>query len=101
MITIEDPPNATPCTQCWRPITWLYSPAHERWIPFVRDVNDPDVARPHRCPPSGKPRTWREQALPIASLDPAAVAARAHRGAALARAALRRAATPTTEEEPE
>lgn len=87
MITIEDPPIATACAGCQRPLVWVYSARTGKWVAVVPDGGQADIMRVHRCRDGIPQPSWRD--TPPAG-DPAE---RARRGRALVDAALAEART--------
>jgi hypothetical protein len=87
-VEIPDPPAGRACLACARPLLWLFSARTGAWVGFVPDPADTHVLHVHRCGETGPLPSWRD-ALPLHVRSPE-VAERAHRGAALAAAAIRR-----------
>lgn len=88
MAGLPDKPSSTRCQSCHAVISWLFSARHDRWIPFVGVLGQPDDLRRHRCAEPDRPAaSWRQAPAPFETPDPAA-AVRARRGAALVSAAI-------------
>lgn len=79
---IPDPPERPVCLDCSRPLLWLYSARTGRWVAFL--VEDRNTLTVHTCS-TGDRSSWRGHRWEPATPERAE---RAHRGAALARAAL-------------
>lgn len=79
---IPDPPERPVCVDCSRALLWLFSARTNRWVAFV--VADSNTLTVHTCSADDRPG-WRGMRWEPATPERAE---RAHRGAALARAAL-------------
>lgn len=79
---IPDPPERPVCLDCNRALLWLYSARKSRWFAVV--VEDANRLTVHTCQ-AGDRSSWRGTAWTPATPERAE---RAHRGAALVRAAL-------------
>jgi hypothetical protein len=86
VIEIEEPPDTRACAPCSKPITWLWSPRTQQWVPFHPDTESTRTLHVHGCDVFGDPPpSWRERP----TYPPETI----HAGAERVRSELERAAT--------
>ncbi len=85
MIEIDDPPDIRACAAHSVPLVWHFSARAGVWKAWEPVEEDPELMRRHRCEHHGDPAPRR---IEIRDAPDPAIAARAHAGAAYARAEL-------------
>lgn len=58
---IDEPPIATMCSGCAKPLVWVFSARTLKWVAVIPDPVDARNMRVHECQDGSPQRTWRNE----------------------------------------
>lgn len=82
---IDEPPIATFCSGCAKPLVWIFSGRTLKWVAVIPDATDPAAMRVHGCRDGIPQITWRDERPAASSDSPARTEALAIAAAAAGR----------------